>query len=92
MSGTGSYLRIWYTTFGCRWKPKCGLESRRWTRRCVRIGASEATNETAVPEGRQAEWNGARLQSKLKKGKGAEHQPLLPFLVRVRVAQPRKKE
>ncbi len=35
-----------------------------------RIGASEATSETAVPEGRQAEWNGARLRSKLKKGPG----------------------
>ena len=31
------------------------------TRTYKRIGASEATNETADPEGRQAEWNGARL-------------------------------
>ena len=29
--------------------------------RFIRIGASEYANETAVPEGRQAQWNGARL-------------------------------
>ena len=34
------------------------------------LARANAWSETAVPEGRQAEWNGARLRSKLKQGGG----------------------
>ena len=48
-------------------------------RRCKRIGANEATSETAVPEGRQAEWNGALSRSEIKKGRWS-HSSMVPSL------------
>ena len=38
------------------------------SRRFSVLERANAWSETAVPEGRQAEWNGARLRSKLKRG------------------------
>ena len=39
------------------------------------MGANEATSETAVPEGRQAEWNGALSRSEIKRGISSNPSP-----------------